>query len=211
MRHRLARAAPWLYRRAIRLREAQSRRRQRLTAHARAYPSNRKKHSLILEYARAHALRTFVETGTYTGETVDAVRAQFERVWTIELEPTLADLARLRFAPFPEISVLQGDSTDKLRDVLAQLHEPALFWLDGHVSTGKSARGEDPSPVLRELELILLHPVRAHVVLIDDARLLTGRDGWPALERLLELIDQRRPDLDVEVSNDVIRAVPRGR
>jgi hypothetical protein len=49
-----------------------------------------------------------------------------------------------------------------------------LFWLDGHFCGGVSAHGDKGTPILEELNLILSHRVKEHVILIDDARLFNG-------------------------------------
>jgi hypothetical protein len=117
-------------------------------------------------HARRHGLRYFVETGTYLGDTMAAVADQFERCWTIELSTDLHERARRRFAG-TNIECLQGDSSTSLRNVVAALPGPALFWLDAHASGGITAdAGHDPT--IAELEAIF--PTSAgHVVLIDDA------------------------------------------
>lgn len=113
----------------------------------------------------------------------------------------------MRFARTPAVEVVHGDSSSALAPILAGLDAPALFWLDAHVSTTKSARGELPSPVVQELELVLADPP-AHVVLVDDARLFTGRDDWPSLGDLEAIVHRLRPAYDVVVADDVVRILP---
>ena len=67
----------------------------------RTHEPMRQKHGLLRDAARRHGLRVLVETGTYTGETAWALRREFDRIDTIELEPRLAHLARIRFARTP--------------------------------------------------------------------------------------------------------------
>ncbi len=43
-------------------------------------------------------LTTLVETGTYYGEMIAAVGSQFQRIYSIELDPRLADMAKTAFA-----------------------------------------------------------------------------------------------------------------
>lgn len=57
--------------------------------------------------------------------------------------------------------------------------------------------------------MVLAHPVRGHVILIDDARLF-GTPGYPTLEAVRGEVERQRPDLDWSVELDVIRLVPRG-
>jgi hypothetical protein len=140
------------------------------------------KRRLLRETAERHGLRVLVETGTYMGETAWALRRTFDRVETIELEPTLARLARIRFARTPTVHTHEGDSASVLPRILESLDEPALFWLDAHPSTDRTARG-GPIPLLAELAAIARHPVDGHVVLVDDLRFL-GTNGYPSREQI---------------------------
>jgi hypothetical protein len=139
------------------------------------------KRLLLRDTARAHGLRVLIETGTYMGETAWALRREFERVETIELEPTLARLAEIRFRGTPTVHVHAGDSAALLPRILETLTEPALFWLDAHPSTDRTAHGA--IPLRRELAAIAAHPIRGHAVLVDDLQYL-GEGEYPRLEEL---------------------------
>jgi hypothetical protein len=82
-----------------------------------------------------------------------------------------------------------------------------LFWLDGHYSAGITARGDIATPISLELEAILSHPVKSHVILIDDARDFTGKDSYPFLDNLLHKI-RVDGNYSVEVTTDIIRLTP---
>lgn len=141
------------------------------------------KRALLRKIAAQYDLRVFIETGTYMGETAWALRKRFERVDTIELEPTLAQLARIRFARTANVHVHEGDSAVVLATLLDSLRERALFWLDAHPSTDRTASG-GLIPLRAELAAIAVHPVRGHVILIDDVRYLgtPGYPGWAEIE-----------------------------
>ena len=116
-------------------------------------------------------MRVLVETGTYMGETAWALRRDFERIETIELEPTLARLARIRFGRTKNVGVHEGDSAAVLPRILETLDSPALFWLDAHPSTDRTARG-GPIPLRSEIagaNLFLMNP--AGVVFTQNAKL----------------------------------------
>lgn len=163
------------------------------------------KQLVILGYQRSRGFGTFVETGTFTGEMVDAVRPYFRRVISIEMASELYQRAVRRFAGDPRVELLLGDSGQVLPRVLDQLREPALFWLDGHFMGEGTARGHDDSPVRSELTALLAHPVRNHVVLIDDARLFNGSGGYPTIPELRALIQRQRPGSEVRLGDDIIR------
>jgi hypothetical protein len=165
------------------------------------------KQHIVLGYQRRYRLRTFVETGTYTGEMIAAVRREFDRVISIELDPTLHEAACRRFAGDERVRLLRGDSGQLLPVVLRDLHEPAMFWLDGHYMGAGTGRGAVDSPLADELRALLAHPVRGHVVLIDDARLCVGTDGYPALDDLRSMVASGRPGGLVEVEGDIVRCI----
>jgi hypothetical protein len=160
----------------------------------------------VLAAGREYGLRTLVETGTYLGGTVLAARRRFDRIISIELDPTLAANTRRLFARAKNVTILEGDSGKLLPDVAARIEEPVLWWLDGHYSGPGTALGDRPTPVIEELLAIIAHPVHGHLVLIDDARLFTG-DDYPSLDELAELV---APRFDMSVVDDIIRLTERG-
>jgi len=163
------------------------------------------KHELLRSYGRRFGLRTLVETGTYLGDTVAALRGDFDRIVSVELSEELHRRARRRFAGARGVELVQGDSGVVLPAVLAGIDEPCLFWLDGHYSAGITARGALDSPVVAELEAIFARGIDGHAVLIDDARCFDGSPGWPSLEELRALAVRHDPELVFEVEDDVIR------
>jgi hypothetical protein len=159
----------------------------------------------IVGYQRTRRFGTFVETGTFTGEMVEAMRPHFPRIISIEMAPEIHRQAVRRFAGDPRVELLLGDSAAVLPRVLEQIHHPALFWLDGHFMGENTARGNEDSPIRAELTALLGHPVRHHLVLIDDARLFTGSAGYPTIEELRGWLARERPGSRVQVEDDMIR------
>jgi hypothetical protein len=166
------------------------------------------KQSIVKEYQRRFGPRVFVETGTFAGGMVDAVRNCFDRITSIELDPGWHARAVERFRADAHITLLQGDSGVRLQEVLARLTEPALFWLDAHYSGPVTARGVLDSPIVGELAAIRAHPVAGHVVLIDDMRDFQGRDGYPTVDELVRWIREADPGRRVEVRDDILRWHP---
>lgn len=168
-------------------------------------PPHLVKQRVIRRLARRFGLPVFVETGTYRGDMVDAVKGDFERVYSIELGGELHRRARERFAGDGRIAILQGDSGEVLGGLLPRIDRPCLFWLDSHFSDADTARSGLITPVLRELGHIFRHPLaRRHVILIDDARLFNGEDDYPTLEAVKALAAGAGFDR-VEVKDDIIR------
>ena len=162
------------------------------------------KQHILKQYQDRFRLQALVETGTFTGETVEALRGRTARIISIELVPALHAAAVRRFAGAANVRLLQGDSTTLLPDVLQELRGPALFWLDGHYA-GAGTAGAGESPLLHEVRALLARPPGGDVVLIDDARQLTGMGGYPSLDELRATIRHNRPHADVTVEDDIIR------
>jgi glycosyltransferase involved in cell wall biosynthesis len=166
------------------------------------------KRRVVRDYAKRYGATTLVETGTYMGDMVAAMSHSFRRIYTIELQPSFFAKARARFARKHHVTVLHGDSGREIARVSTWLDEPALFWLDAHYSGGTTARGDLDTPIVAELRHILGSGDIAHVLLIDDARSFTGRDGYPTIEELRELVNRLRPQYVMEVALDIIRITP---
>jgi hypothetical protein len=159
------------------------------------------KEELIKNFAQNFNTPILIETGTYLGDMVHAMRKSFTRIISFELDPTLAAQAQQRFANDNHIEIMQGDSGKLLGDYLKKINDPCLFWLDGHYSGGITAKGSLETPIKNELTAILSHPVDGHVILIDDARCFTGENDYPTLEELKTFVAGRR----FSVEHDVIR------
>jgi len=166
------------------------------------------KHAIVERYRKRFGPRVFVETGTFAGGMIDAVARRFDRVFSIELDPGWHARAVERFQSQPHVTLLQGDSGERLPDVLRQIDEPALFWLDAHYSGPITAKGTIDSPIVKELEAIRAHRARGHVVLIDDMRYFDGRDGYLQLPELVQWIREADPDGAVDVRDDILRWHP---
>lgn len=166
------------------------------------------KQMTVAEYGRRYNLRCLVETGTYYGEMVAALRKQFDRIYSIELDPELAGYSRQRFKNYPEVKILEGDSGTLVPQVVAQLDRPAVFWLDAGYYGVDLTKG-DLSRLLTELRAILSSRVREHVVLMDDARIFVGTDSKFTASQLVAWIEREYPDRKVEIARDIFRVTCR--
>lgn len=125
---------------------------------------------LVVKKAQKDAgFSTLVETGTYYGDMIYAQLDNFSRIYSIELSERLYRKAKRRFKKNESVTLLHGDSSEVLREIVPTFKEPVLFWLDGHYSGGITAQGKLDTPIWEELTTILQSGVR-HMILIDDAR-----------------------------------------
>lgn len=167
------------------------------------------KRRIILGYAAKYGIRTFVETGTYMGDMVACVRRAFGEIHSIELSDDLHKQAMRRFSRSKNVHLHCGDSGAIIQQVLDSLSGRTLFWLDAHYSGGITARTATDTPIAAELVRVFRHPIRDHVILIDDARLFVGKDSYPTIEQVRELIAQEHAPYELTVDSDIIRLVPR--
>jgi len=158
----------------------------------------------IAEYQKKYKCNVLIETGTYLGDMVEAQKNNFRRLYSIELSDDLCQKATKRFRKIPHIAIIQGDSGKVLPNLLPEITEPAIFWLDGHYSEGITAQGEKECPVFEELNAILSVPTLHPVILIDDARCYTGVGDYPTIAQIKSLVHATRPEYDLEVKNDII-------
>jgi hypothetical protein len=167
---------------------------------------HRVKQKALLGYAARFSISTLVETGTYLGIMVSAVKRNLGPIYSIELDEDLYERAKRKFVRFRHIYLFHGDSAQVLTRVLYRIHEPSLFWLDAHYSGGITAKGNLETPVVQELRQILSHPMVAHhVILIDDARNFVGENDYPTLQQVKNLVRTTCPFLVMTVKDDIIR------
>jgi hypothetical protein len=160
--------------------------------------------AMLLAEANAMGAKILVETGTFLGDTAWSFRNTFRQVYTIEVEPRLAELARDRFKNVPSVAALEGDSSAVLTQVCPKIDGSCVFFLDGHYSGGSTGMGEKECPVIEELEAIfhlMQHPYR---IVIDDARLFGTDPAYPSIEALKNFLAKRNPSMQLRIENDAI-------
>lgn len=162
--------------------------------------------STIKKYAKKFSLGTLIETGTFTGYTVESTKDFFKRIISIELDHLLFEQAKAKFSKNNNIQIIEGDSSNILPELMANINTPCLFWLDGHYSGGNTAKGSKSTPIINELNTIFNHKlIDQHVILIDDARCFTGLDDYPEINELKKIILQKQPNFIFDVKDDIIR------
>jgi hypothetical protein len=152
----------------------------------------------------------FIETGTLAGNTSGMIGLMPDvHVDTIEITEHYFNLARERFGENTKITQHFGDSTHILPNLLKNLEEPALFWLDAHHSMGKTGCGDKLTPVSEEIDAILEHSIDGHIVAIDDIRSFTGRSDYPMLDKLMHRLREAKPHYDSIVRHDILTYAPK--
>jgi hypothetical protein len=167
------------------------------------------KRNRVKSVAARFQCETFIETGTFYGQMTSAVRDKFKKILSVELLESLYRLNKESFAAYSHIHLYCGDSASELRQMLGNATGRILFWLDGHYSGAGTARGNQVSPILEELDQIRTHSRNDHCILIDDARLFDGTGGYPTLEQAKEKLLSINPVYQISLDHDCLVALPK--
>lgn len=166
------------------------------------------KQMALKESLSASGVRILVETGTFRGDMVEAMRRHVDQVFSIELSETFAQRAVERFRTVSNVEIILGDSGQELEKLVPRLSGPALFWLDGHYSGGTTAHGEEATPIFAELQHVLTAAQRGHIIVIDDARCFGTDPAYPSLAAIEQFVASLRSDVRMIVKDDLIRILP---
>ncbi|MEQ8240512.1 MAG: class I SAM-dependent methyltransferase, partial [Cyclobacteriaceae bacterium] len=145
-------------------------------------------------------VQTVVETGTFKGESTEIMANHFKRVITIELDDVMYNetSSKLLNKGYKNIEFKKGDSGEIIQNLVEELKEPTVFFLDAHWSgdnsvnwekgewkgygintahLGKTIRpsGHEQVPMDREIRAIAERFTNKGAVYIDD---LVNFDFW---------------------------------
>lgn len=129
-----------------------------------------------------------IEVGSYKGVTARRLSRIFDVVHTIEIDRDLHEQAKARCRDRKNIQLYLGDGAKLLGEVLEKVDKAVLF-LDGHFSGGATGHGDEPEPVLAEIDLIIPHLHRLVGVVVDDFRLFGVEPRWPRKSDVLAKLE----------------------
>jgi hypothetical protein len=158
----------------------------------------------ILYLADSIGAKNLIETGSYLGDTVRALRGRFDLIASIELARALALPLQAEFGDDPKVRIIIGDSGVELKRLLPQLSGPSVFWLDAHYSGGPTV-GDGSVPILAEIDAIAKAAPRPHAILVDDLKDFSGTEGYPTITQLHDRL--RGLGYDVAMFNNMMHAV----
>jgi|GEM_PF-1600740 len=170
-----------------------------------APPPHEIKLAAILYLADLVGAKMLVETGSYLGDTVRALRGRFDLLASIEIAPVFATPLQKEFRRDKSVRIILGDSGKELSRLLKEENMPAIFWLDAHYSGGATL-GDGYVPIFGELDAIAQLAHEQHAILIDDAKDFDGEGGYPTAKKLVERL--REGGYRVAVVNNMIHAIP---
>lgn len=136
----------------------------------------------IEKYAKN--ISTYIETGFFKGaSTKKALETGFEKIHSCDINETFLEDGKILFQKEIEegkIFLHFGRSTEILQNILNNLDEKAVFFLDAHdlnyENTKKDMWNElDGCPIMSELELIKKHKINNHTIIVDDLRMFSAQ------------------------------------
>lgn len=142
--------------------------------------SVRNRVAMIKKLQAENPVAIFIETGTHLGDTLEQVRENFEWNVSIEIEPHFAAFCGRRFGS-KNVVIIQGDSAEKLPQVVNTALGNCGVFLDAHFSGGISGRGKKNTPLWEELGSLKGNVPRW--IIIDDIDEL-GKNGYPSLDKV---------------------------
>jgi hypothetical protein len=160
-------------------------------------------------------ITTFIETGTHTGLTVnEALKfGKFKKIISIEIDRYFYNKTVNLFVDHSNVTLLNGDSCEKMSEILDSLDEKSMFWLDAHYNSNDSRRKE--CPIINELKQIANHHIKDHVILIDDMRYMLPQYNKVTKEQIVELVMSVNPFYEIsyeynnQTEDDILVAVLR--
>lgn len=148
-------------------------------------PSEHAKRRHLLGLFRERGNRTFLESGTYLGDTTAFFVPHADRVVTVEIDARYYQRAQARFAAEPKVEVVAGDALVEIPRIVGELRTPPLIWLDGHYSGGATGLGAEVEPALAIIERLGTLAPAGTTIVVDDLRLFGRLPDFPGLDDLV--------------------------
>ena len=156
---------------------------------------------------------TWIETGTYLGDTTKFLAKNFPNSKIISLEPQILifNFAKFRLRKRNNVLLVNGSSEEKFEGILSKIAGPVNFWLDGHFSGDITFQGDSISPIIQELDLIekYRNNIGELAVFIDDIRDFDAdlNSGYPSRDVLVTWAN--RNNLKWNIEQDIFIAKSR--
>ena len=141
----------------------------------------------------------FIETGTYTGDTIFALEPHFNKLYTIEFSELYYNRTKNIYSG-NKINFILGDSSIVFESLLPNITDKCIFFLDGHWSSGDTGHSQKDCPLDEEITHINNLFINDAIIIIDDFRFFgldksSGKLGedWSKInkENLLNILKPR--------------------
>lgn len=158
---------------------------------------------------------TFIETGTYKGDSTAEAAKLFPNIHTIEINETLYNELNRDNIQSNNAHFHFGDSVEFLPKIAKEVNENYNFWfLDAHQSGPDTSNNGQHVPLLRELEAILENKknVSTDIFVIDDVRLFSKYWDWDhvSITSITDIFDKYNVEIaDMKIANDRLVLFPK--
>ena len=105
---------------------------------------------------------------------------------------------------YKNIGLYFGSSEERLNEMISDIDEPIMFWLDAHFSGGDTAKADNgtSSPLRKELDIIATHPIKEHTIIVDDFDVWEEHYGF-TMEDVKDMILKINKNYVFELSTDI--------
>ncbi len=166
------------------------------------------KQKVIKHFQELSGYEILVETGTFLGDMVEAQKRNFKKIISIELSEYYFKKSKNRFKHDKKVEIIKGDSGKVLPSILKEIKQGVIFWLDGHYSSGLTAKGDLNCPIYEEINAIFNYQKPYNpIILVDDARLFVGELDYPTQTDLFNFIKTKDKDYSMHVEDDVMKFI----
>lgn len=169
---------------------------------------------LVLLIKNNFNIKNFVETGTYTGKTSVWASTYFDKVITIENSHEIYNKTSSQYNNIKNIEFKFGDSRLILKNIIGELDNTAIFWLDSHWCGGSTFGENDQCPLIEEINSIN-NSKFDQFILIDDARYFLSPpqqpyniEQWPSIDEIILALRSNNHQCYTVIFEDVIISVP---
>jgi len=141
----------------------------------------------------------FIETGTLHGNTIFSLEPYFNKLYTIEFSEKYYNNTKNQYSG-SKINFILGDSSIVFENLLPNITDKCIFFLDGHWSGGDTGHSIKDCPLDEEITHINNLFTNDAIIIIDDFRLFgldksSGKLGedWSKInkEKLLNILKTR--------------------
>ena len=141
-----------------------------LLSRVKPFHDDKRLQGFICEALARYRIATFIETGTFRGDSLVWLASKFPHVKCVSTEVSRPYYAYAKFHALPRrnVTIFREDSRQFLLGMRKRVRDPVLFWLDAH--------GRSDWPLLGELKTIR-ELYKESLALIDDFQ-VPGRPGF---------------------------------
>jgi hypothetical protein len=141
----------------------------------------------------------FIETGTLNGDTIFSLEPYFNKLYTVEFSEKYYNSTKNKYTD-SKINFILGDSSIVFENLLPNITERCIFFLDGHWSGGDTGRSNKDCPLDEEITHINNLFTNDAIIIIDDFRLFeldksSGKlvEDWSKInkQKLLNILQGR--------------------